>query len=77
MSNRETKQVRDLSPIRIIRAKQVLELVSFRHTCLWSFVKIGQFIALIRVTDGITACLNKDAIQWPEAKSDANHEVEL
>lgn len=77
MNTKETKKVHELNPIGMMRAKQVLELVPFGRASLWKFAKSGQFPAPIRVTGGITAWRNKDVIQWLEAQSAANDEVEL
>ena len=72
MSTKKTKQVHDLNPIGMMRAKQVLELVPFGRASLWKFAKDGTFPAPVRVTGGITAWRNKDVIGWLEAQSAAN-----
>ncbi|WP_201591075.1 helix-turn-helix transcriptional regulator [Psychrobacter fozii] len=72
MTTKEIKQIHDINPIGMMRAKQVLELVPFGRASLWKFAKSGQFPQPIRVTGGITAWRNQDVIDWLEAQSAAN-----
>lgn len=77
MSIKDTKQVNDLNPIGMMRAKQVLELVPFGRASLWKFAKSGQFPAPVKVTGGISAWKNKEVIDWLESQSAANDAEEV
>jgi predicted DNA-binding transcriptional regulator AlpA len=60
----EASILESLSSIGFLREKQLLKIVSFSHTTLWSKVNDGTFPAPVKLSERITAWRVEDVRAW-------------
>jgi len=54
---------------RLLRERQVLDLVSFSRSTLWRLVRAGEFPGPYKLSDGITVWRADEVYQWVETRT--------